>query len=281
MSESERYALLAGGGEFPTLVLEEATRRGVDMIVIAIEEETWPEIEGFDAKVHWLSLGQLQKALDILRENDIAKVVMAGRVRHRQIFSDISADPVMQHLLNSLPEKNPDALLGGIAKALQSIGMEVVNSTLFLPSLLAPIGPITERLPTGEELDEIAFGRKIAREITRLDLGQTVVVSHRACIAVEAMEGTDATIARAAEMVNGRPLVVIKSAKPNQDMRFDVPVVGINTLETMKKANATVLALDAGATLMVGREEFVRRANEYEIAVAGFKPESDEFLTEI
>lgn len=279
MSESERYALVAGGGEFPGLVLEEATRRGVDMIVIAIEEEAWREIEGFDVPVHWLSLGQLQKALDILREEDISKVVLAGRVRHRQLFSDITPDPVMKRLLDSLPEKNPDALLGGIASALETIGLEVVNSTLFLPSLLAPLGPITERNLTEEELEEIAYGRKIARQLAALDLGQTVVVGQRACLAVEAMEGTDAAVERAAGLANGRPLVVVKVSKPNQDMRFDVPVVGVNTLETMKKAHATALALDAGQTLIVGREEFLRRANGYEIAVAGFKSESDELVT--
>ena len=280
MSEGERYALVAGGGEFPGLVLEEATRRGVDMLVIAIEEETWREIEGYDVPVHWLSLGQLQKALDILRKEDISKVVMAGRVKHLQIFSDIPPDPVMKHLLDSLPEKSTDALMTGIAGALETIGLEVVNSTLFLPSLLAPLGPITERAPNGNELDEIAFGRKIAREVARLDLGQTVVVSNRACIAVEAMEGTDETIARAAELANDRPLVVVKCSRPNQDMRFDVPVVGINTLETMKQSKATALAVDAGHTLLVGREEFIRRANEYGIAVAGFEPESDELVTE-
>lgn len=278
--KADRYALIAGNGEFPLLVLEEATRRGVKMVVLAIEEETWRDIEQFDAPVHWISLGELGKALVILRSEKINKVVLAGQIKHKRIFSDIPADPVMQHLLDSIKNKNTDALLGGVAQALEAVGLEVVNSTLFLPSLLAPLGPITERGPSEEELTDVAYGRRLAREIARMDLGQTVVVSQQACVAVEAMEGTDATIERAASLVNGRPLVVVKVSKPNQDMRFDVPVVGVNTLETMKKANATTLALDAGFTLIVGREEFLRRANEYDIAVVGFEPESDHLPTE-
>ncbi len=269
---SSRYALIAGNGEFPLRVVEEATRRGVDMIVLAIEEEAWKDIEQFGAVVHWISLGELQKAMGILRSENVKKVVLAGQVKHKKIFSDIPPDPVMKKLLASLPQKNTDALLGAIANALEGLGVEVVDSTIFLQSLLAPLGPVNNRQPDEHESTDITYGRRIGREIARLDLGQTVVISHQACITVEAMEGTDATIERAAGLTNGKPLVVVKLSKPNQDMRFDVPVVGLNTLETMKKANATALALDAGRTLIIGREEFVRRADVYGIAVMAYEP---------
>ena len=270
---SGRYALIAGNGEFPLRVVEEATRRGVDMIVLAIEEEAWKDIEHFEAPVHWISLGELQKAMGIIRSENVKKVVLAGQVKHKKIFSDIPPDPVMKMLLASLPQKNTDALLGAISNALEGLGVEVVDSTMFLQSLLAPLGPVNNRQPDEREASDITYGRRVGREIARLDLGQTVVISNQACITVEAMEGTDATIERAAGLTNGKPLVVVKLSKPNQDMRFDVPVVGLNTLETMKKANATALALDAGRTLIFGREEFVRRADEYGIAVMAYEPE--------
>jgi len=270
----ERYALIAGNGQFPLLVLKEARRQGVDMIVLAIREEAFPEIEQLGARVHWVSLGELQKALGILRQEAVRKAVLAGQVRHDQIFSDIPPDTFLAQLLARLPQKNTDALIGGIAAALQAVGIEVVDSTVFLQRLLPAPGPLTRRAPDADESAYIAYGRRIGREIARLDLGQTVVVSQRACVAIEAMEGTDAAIERAAGLARGRRLVVVKVSKPKQDMRFDVPVVGLQTLEVMKGANATALALDAGRTLVFDREEFVRRADDYGIAVAAFTPEA-------
>jgi len=269
----ERYALIAGNGQFPLLVLKEARRQGVDMVVLAIREEAFPEIEQLGARVHWVSLGELQKALGILRQEAVRKAVLAGQVRHDQIFSDIPPDTFLAQLLARLPQKNTDALIGGIAAALQAVGIEVVDSTVFLQRLLPAPGPLTRRAPDADESADIAYGRRIGREIARLDLGQTVVVSQRACVAIEAMEGTDAAIQRAAGLAQGRRLVVVKVSKPKQDMRFDVPVVGLQTLEVMKGANATALALDAGRTLVFDREEFVRRADEHGIAVAAFNPE--------
>ena len=269
----ERYALIAGNGQFPLLVLKEARRQGVDMIVLAIREEAFPEIEQLGARVHWVSLGELQKALGILRQEAVRKAVLAGQVRHDKIFSDIPPDTFLAQLLARLPQKNTDALIGGIAAALQAVGIEVVDSTVFLQRLLPAPGPLTRRAPDADESADIAYGRRIGREIARLDLGQTVVVSQRACVAIEAMEGTDAAIQRAAGLAQGRRLVVVKVSKPKQDMRFDVPVVGLQTLEVMKGANATALALDAGRTLVFDREEFVRRADDYGIAVAAFTPE--------
>ena len=269
----ERYALIAGNGQFPLLVLREARRQGVDMVVLAIREETFPEIEQLGARVHWVSLGELQKALGILRQEAVRKAVLAGQVKHTQIFSDIPPDSFLAQILARLPQKSTDALIGTIAGALEAAGIEVVDSTLFLQPLLAAPGPLSARAPDAEEAADIAYGRHIARQIAGLDLGQTVVVSQRACVAIEAMEGTDATIERAAQLANGRRLVVVKVSKPRQDMRFDVPVVGVTTLEVMKRARATALALDAGRTLIFDREEFIRRANEYGIAVAAFTPE--------
>ena len=269
----ERYALIAGNGQFPLLVLKEARRQGVDMVVLALREETLPEIEQLGARVHWVSLGELQKALGILRQEAVRKAVLAGQVRHDKIFSDIPPDTFLAQLLARLPQKNTDALIGGIAAALQAVGIEVVDSTVFLQRLLPAPGPLTRRAPDADESADIAYGRRIGREIARLDLGQTVVVSQRACVAIEAMEGTDAAIERAAGLARGRRLVVVKVSKPKQDMRFDVPVVGLETLEVMKRANATALALDAGRTLVFDREEFVRRADEHGIAVAAFSTE--------
>ncbi len=270
---AERYALIAGNGQFPLLVLREARRQGADMVVVAIREETFPEIEQLGARVHWVSLGELEKALGILRQEAVKKVVLAGQVRHNQIFSAIPPDAALARLLARLPEKSTDALIGSIAAALEGLGLEVVDSTLFLSKLLPEPGPLSERAPDAEESADIAYGRHIARELARLDLGQTVVVSHRACVAIEAMEGTDATVERAAQLAHGRRLAVVKVSKPRQDMRFDVPVVGLPTLAVMKRSNATALALDAGRTLVFDREEFTRRANEYGIAVVAFKPD--------
>jgi len=267
VTSADRYALIAGNGQFPLLVLESALKQGADMVVLAIREETWPEIEKLGARVHWVSLGELQKALGLLKQEAVRKVVLAGQVKHAHIFSDIPPDPVLKQLLALMPQKNTDQLIGAIARALEAVGVEVVDSTTFVRALLAEPGLLTARAPDAEEAADIEYGRGIAREIARLDLGQTVVVSQRACVAIEAMEGTDETIERAGRIVNGRRLVVVKVAKPQQDMRFDVPVVGLPTLEVMKKANATALSIEARRTLIFDREDFSRRANEFGIAV--------------
>ena len=204
------------------------------------------------------------------------KAILAGQVKHAQIFSDIPPDPALAQLLALLPQKNTDALIGAIARALEMVGIEVVDSTLFVASLLPEPGTLTARPPDAEESADIAYGRRLAGEIARLDLGQTVVVSQRACVAIEAMEGTDAAIERAGRLVQGRRLVVVKVAKPRQDMRFDVPVVGLTTLDTMKQAGATALAIDARRTLIFDREEFLRRANDYSIAVVALEPQPAE-----
>lgn len=272
MSGPARYALIAGNGEFPLCVLAEARRQGIEMVVVAIREETFPAIEQLGARVHWLSLGELEKALGILRSEQVSRAVLAGQVKHTKIFSSIPPDALLRQLLASLPQKSTDQLIGSIARVIESLGIEVVDSTEFVRGLLAEPGLLSARAPDAEEEADIAYGRGLARELAALDIGQTVVVSQRACVAVEAMEGTDATIERAATLANGQRLVVVKVSKPHQDMRFDIPVVGVPTLGVMERARATALGIDAGRTLLLDREEFIRRANALGVAVVAVEP---------
>jgi hypothetical protein len=270
---TERWALIAGNGRFPFLVLEAARSRGLPMVVLALKEETFPEIESAAERVHWLSLGELGRALELLRQERITHAVMAGQVKHKQIFSSIRPDWQMARLLMSLATKNTDSLIGGVARLLEENGVQLVDSTAFLRPLLPAAGVLTRRAPDAREAADIEYGRRIAREIARLDLGQTVVVRDCACVAIEAMEGTDETIERAGRIAAGRPLVVVKVSKPKQDMRFDVPVVGPPTIEVMQRAEATALAIDAGRTLVLDREAMLAAADAAGIAVQAFEPE--------
>ncbi|HJY88586.1 MAG TPA: UDP-2,3-diacylglucosamine diphosphatase LpxI [Candidatus Acidoferrales bacterium] len=269
-----RWGLIAGSGRFPFLVLEGARSQGIEMAVIALEEEASPELEGAAKGLHWVSLGELGKALDLLHREGVKKVVMAGQVCHNKIFSSIRPDGRLMKLLLSLPEKSTDALIGAIAKVLESEGIELVDSTAFLKPLVPAVGVLTRRAPHAREAADIAYGQRIARRIAGLDLGQTVVVSDRACVAIEAMEGTDETIERAARITGGGPLVVVKVSKPRQDMRFDVPVVGLPTVEVMKRSNATALAVDAYRVLLFDRERLIGAADAGGIAIQAFEPES-------
>ncbi len=279
-ADQDRWGLIAGNGRFPFLVLEAARSQGIDMTVIGLREETFPEIEQQATRMHWVSLGELSRALDFLRQERINKVVMAGQVKHKQIFSAIPADGFLARILGSLPVKSTDMLIGAVARVLQQVGIEVVDSTSFLKPLLPEPGVLTARPPDAREMADIEYGRKIAREIARLDLGQTVVVCDRACVAIEAMEGTDETIERAGRLAQlGRlgpsraGLVVVKVSKPGQDMRFDVPVVGKPTIEVMQRARATALAIDAQRTLLMDRAEMIAAANQAGITIQAFSPE--------
>jgi hypothetical protein len=269
-SSTERWALLAGNGRFPFLVLEAARSRGIEMVVIALQEEAFPELEKNAARIHWVSLGQLGKALDLLKQERVSKAVMAGQVKHNKIFSSIQPDWRMAKLLLSLATKNTDSLIGGVAKLLNEEGIELVDSTTFLKPLLPEPGVLTRRAPSAEELADIAYGRMIARTIAGLDLGQTVVVRDRACAAIEAMEGTDETIERAARIAGGQRLAVIKVSKPGQDMRFDVPVVGPPTVAVMQRSGATALAIDAHRTLVMERAQMIAAADAAGIAIQAF-----------
>jgi hypothetical protein len=267
----DRYAVIAGNGGFPFLVLEAARDQGIEPLVVAIKEEASPDLNRVARAIHWLSLGEVSQLLEMLRSERVSKVVLAGQVKHVQLFSSIRPDGVVSRLLQGLHRKNTDALIGAFVRMLEGRGIQVVDSTLFLKPLLAPEGLLTRRAPDASEHADIAYGREIAKKIAGLDLGQTIVIADRACVAVEAMEGTDATIERAATLSNGRRLVVVKVSKPQQDMRFDVPVVGVRTIRVMDRANARVLAVDVGKTLLFEREQLISEADQKEIAVVGMK----------
>lgn len=272
-----KLGLIAGNGRFPFLVLEAARAQGLDVVVAAIKEETWPEIEDRGAAaVHWLSLGDLSKLIETFKSEGVQRAIMAGQVKHKQIFSRIRPDWRLAKLLLSLRTRNTDALLGAVAKVLGDEGIMLENSTSFLEPLLAKPGLLTQRAPTDEERKNIDYGRDVARHLTHYDIGQTVVVAESACMAVEAMEGTDATIERAGEMMRSlegeastlsRALTVIKIAKPDQDMRFDVPVIGVKTIEVMLAAGATCLALDAGKCLLLDGDAVLRAADAAKISI--------------
>ncbi|HKW33201.1 MAG TPA: UDP-2,3-diacylglucosamine diphosphatase LpxI [Candidatus Acidoferrum sp.] len=272
ITNSANWGLIAGNGRFPFLVLEGARSQGIDMAVIALKEEASPELEQAAKRVHWVSLGELGKTIDLMHQEGVTQAVMAGQVKHNKIFSAIRPDWKLAKLLFSLPRKNTDALIGAVARVLEDEGIRLVDSTLFLKPLLPEAGVLTRRAPNEREAEDIAYGRGLAQQIAGMDIGQTVVISDRACVAVEAMEGTDEVIARAARIAAGKPLVVVKVSKPAQDMRFDVPVVGLPTVEQMGSAGATALAVDAGRTLLFDKPKLIDTADAAGIAIQAFPP---------
>jgi len=277
MAVKHKLGLVAGNGRFPLLVLDAARAQGFDVVVAAIKEETFPEIESHGAAaVYWLSLGELSKLIDTFKREGVRRAIMAGQVKHKQIFSNIKPDWRLAKLLLSLGARNTDALLGALAKVLADEGIILENSTSFLEPLLARPGVLTERAPTEQEKKNIGYGRAVARHLAQYDIGQTVVVAESACVAVEAMEGTDATIERAGQIMASlggtpstlsRALTVVKIAKPAQDMRFDVPVLGVRTIEIMHNAGASCLALDAGKCLLLDGNGIVEAANSAQICL--------------
>jgi len=267
------WGLIAGNGRFPFLVLEGALSQGIDMAVIALKEEASLELEKMAKRVHWVSLGDLSKTIDLMHQEGVTRAVMAGQVKHNKIFSAIRPDWKLAKLLFSLPRNNTDSLIGAVARVLEDEGIRLVDSTLFLKPLVPDPGVLTRRAPNEHEADDMAYGLGVARQVAAMDIGQTVVIADRSCVAVEAMEGTDETIARAARITGGKPLVVVKVSKPGQDMRFDVPVVGLPTVEQMSSAGATALAVDAGRTLLFDRARLIELADEKGIAIEAFPPE--------
>ena len=266
------WGLIAGNGRFPFLVLEGARSQGIEMAVLAIKEEASPDLEKSAKRLEWVSLGELSKAIEFMRREGVKQAVMAGQVKHNKIFSAIRPDWKLAKLLFSLPRKNTDSLIGAVAKVFEEEGIQLVDSTLFLRPLLPEAGILTKRAPNEHETSDIEYGQGVARHLAAKDIGQTVVISDRACVAVEAMDGTDEAIARAARFAEGKPLVVVKVSKPKQDMRFDVPVVGVPTVESMKRARATALAIDAGRTLLFDRAKLVETADASGIAIQAFPP---------
>jgi DUF1009 family protein len=275
--------LIAGNGRFPFLLLDAARARGLRVVVAAIKEETEAEMDerarlDADVAVHWMSLGELSKLIETFQREGVTQAVMAGQVKHKQIFSSIRPDWRLAKLLVNLRTRNTDMLLGAVAKVLGDEGIELISSTAYLEPLLAKVGVMSARGPSEEEERDIVYGLQVARAIAGFDLGQTVVIAAQACVAVEAMEGTDATIARAGELFRtlgeedstlSRALTVVKVAKPNQDMRFDVPVVGVATIETMRAAGATCLCVEAGRTLLFDLAAMVQVADAAGIAIVG------------
>lgn len=267
LTSTAGWGLIAGNGRFPFLVLEGARSQGIEMAVIALKEEASPELQNVAKRLHWVSLGELSKAISLMQQEGVKQAVMAGQVKHNKIFSAIRPDWKLAKLLFSLPIKNTDSLIGAVAKVLEEEGIQLVDSTMFLKPLLPDPGVLTRRAPNEHEAADIAYGLGVARHVAAVDIGQTVVVADRACVAVEAMEGTDETITRAARFAEGKPLVVVKVSKPKQDMRFDVPVVGLPTVEAMKKAGATALAIDAARTLLFDRQQLIELANAAGITI--------------
>ena len=276
----EKLGLIAGNGSFPLLLLDAARAQGTQVVVAAIKEETSPFIENRGAaSVHWLSLGELGKLIDTFKREGVSTAVMAGQVKHKQIFSGIRPDWRLAKVLFSLGTRNTDSLIGAVAKVLEDEGIHLISSTSYLEPLLARPGVLTRRGPTEAEQKNIDYGRQVGRHLAQYDIGQTVVIAEAACVAVEAMEGTDATILRAGEIMNSagdgsdsaallsRELTVVKVAKPNQDMRFDVPVIGVKTIAIMRQASATCLAVDAGKCLFLDGDRVIESADKAGIAV--------------
>jgi len=267
-----RIGLVAGNGRFPFLVLQGARALGHDVTVIAVKEEAFADLEpaarDAGATLHWVSLGHLGRCIKILKSEGVSRAVMAGQVKHVKIFSGIVPDLTLLSVLTRLKARNTDALISAVADVMRDHGIELLDSTAFLAPLLARAGVLTARAPTGEEAADIAFGYTMADAIAALDIGQTIAVKHKAVVAVEAMEGTDETISRAGHLA-GAGVSVVKVAKPNQDMRFDVPVIGIATIQTMRAAGATALTVDAERTLIMDIEHVLVAANEAGIAIVG------------
>ena len=279
-----KLGLIAGNGRFPFLLLDAARAQGFAVTVAAIREETDPEINHRAAAderitVHWLSLGELSRLIEVFHKEGVSTAVMAGQVKHKQIFSSIRPDWRLAKLLLNLRTRNTDMLLGAVAKVLADEGIELISSTAFLEPLLAQQGVLTERPPDEEERKNIDYGMEVANAVAGFDIGQTVVVAAQACVAVEAMEGTDTAIERAGKLMHSldegpgttstldRRLTVVKVAKPNQDMRFDVPVIGVRTIDSMIQAGATCLSVEAGRTLLFDRDTLLQRANQAAIAI--------------
>jgi DUF1009 family protein len=266
----QRYGIIAGNGRFPLLALQTAQREGHDIVVIAIENEASPDIAQYASSLHWINIGQLGKLIEILKREEISEVMMAGQVKHVSIFSSITPDWRLFKLLMSLKEKNTAALIGGVQSVLREEGIELVDSTRLLKPFLAAEGVLTKRKPDKEEEADIRYGRRVASVLTSVDIGQSVAISEKACVAVEAMEGTDSMLRRAASLTNGKPLRLVKASRGRAHLLFDVPVAGLTTVETMIETQTTALAVDAGRTLLLDKQEMLERANDARITIIGY-----------
>jgi UDP-2,3-diacylglucosamine hydrolase len=266
-----RYGLIAGNGRFPLLALESARRLGHDVTVVAIQEEASKEIEAVAPGCHWISLGQLSRLIEILKTEGLTEVIMAGQVKHAKIFSSIRPDWRLMKLLAALPSKNTDGLIGGVVRILEDEGIRLRDSTALLQPMLASPGVMTRRKPDNEEEANIKYGRRVVNAMAGFDVGQSAAICERSCVALEAMEGTDAMLRRAASLVNSRKLTLVKTARRREHLLFDVPVVGLATLPVMRETGTTALAVEAGRTLMLDKEQLIELANEARVAIVGFE----------
>jgi len=269
---ARRYGMIAGNGRFPLLALETARREGHEVVVVAIENEASPELASLASTFHWINIGQLGELIDVFKKEQVSEVMMTGQVKHVSLFSGITPDWRLVKLLASLKEKNTAALIGGVQGVLREEGIELVDSTHLLKALLAGEGVLTKRKPNKEEDANIKYGRRLASVLATADIGQSVAISEKACVAAEAMEGTDAMLRRAASLTSGKSLCLVKASRGRAHLLFDVPVAGVTTIDTMIETNTTVLAVDAGRTLLLDKEEMLRRANEAKIAIIGYPP---------
>jgi hypothetical protein len=267
-----RYGLIAGNGRFPLLALQTARREGHEVVVVAIENEAAPELEQYASAFHWINIGQLAKLIAIFQREKVSEVMMTGQVRHTSLFSGVKPDWRLVKLLAALKEKNTAALIGGIQEAMREEGIELVDSTRLLKPLLALEGVLTRRKPDKEEEADIRYGRRLASTLASADIGQSVVISEKACVAAEAMEGTDAMLRRAASLVCGKPLRLVKASHGRAHLLFDVPVTGLTTIDTMLETHTTALAVDAGRTLLLDKEEMIERANRAGISIVAYAP---------
>lgn len=267
--------MIAGSGRFPILALQTARSLGHEVVVVALKDNAPPEVESLGASCHWITIAELGKLIDILHQEKITQVIMAGQVKHVSLFSTLRPDWRLFKLLASLPTRNTDALIGGVQQELEKEGIQLADSTLLLKPLLADEGPMTRRKPDEDERKDIDYGERVANALSGFDIGQSVAISERACVAVEAMEGTDAMLRRAASLVNGRPLRLVKASRRRRHLLFDVPVAGPETIRTMIETGTTALAVDAGRTLLLDRDEMMRLAEAAKVAVIGVKPHED------
>jgi DUF1009 family protein len=271
-----RYAMICGNGRFPILALEEARKLGDEVIALGIEGEASKEIESLAAKTHWLTIAQLGKLIDTMHAESVTEVMMCGQVKHASVFSSLRPDWRLAKLLFTLPQKNTDALIGGVMKVLEEEGIRLVDSTVLLKPLVAGEGVLTRRAPTKDEERDIEYGHRIAGALSGFDIGQSAAICDKACVALEAMEGTDAMLRRAAEFTNGKPLTLVKGSRRRKHLLFDVPVVGPGTIATMRETGTTALAVDSGRTLLLDKSEMLAAANDARITMIGLAPQNDE-----
>lgn len=270
--ENRKIGLIAGNGRFPLIFAQEAKKAGAEVVALAIKKETSPSLENLVDRVHWVDVGQLGDLIEICKKEGITRAVMAGQVRHTRLFSQVKLDARAMALLAGVKDKKANSLLGAVADELSREGIELIDSSAYLSHLLPSPGILTRRKPTQKEWQDIEFGHKMAKEIAGLDIGQTVVVKDQAVLAVEGMEGTDLTIKRGGKLGKG-DVIVVKVSKPQQDRRFDLPIVGERTVEVLKEAKAKVLAFSARSTILLDREKVVKKANQNGISLVAIKEE--------